>query len=214
MSKIKLVIAAFAAVLAVGAVASTTAFAATEGWMVNGTMLSGSKKLMTTGKVTSPGKLASASVEVECTGSEIGGVAPEIVAPNKGGASSVVFKECGTVGASSAVCTLNTKTLSTVPVLLTELTLDGTLAVKGAVVPETKSEFAKLTFTGGECAVAGTQPVTGKVLILAHLGQDEMTWQPVLLFSDTGALKLGSGAATLTGAGELATENLEPWSFL
>jgi len=214
MSRIKLVIAAFAAVLAVGAVASTTAFAATEGWMVNGTMLSGSKKLMTTGKVTQAGLLKGSGVEVECQGSEIGGVNPEIVAPNKGGASSVTFNGCLTVRESAKTCTLNTKTVSTVPVLLTELTLDGTLAVKGAIVPETKTTFASLTFTGAECALLGTQPVTGKVLILASLGQDEMTWQPVLLFSDAGSLKLGSGGAELHGAGELATENLEPWSFL
>ena len=217
MSRVKLVIVAFAAVVAVSAVAAGTAFAATEGWMVNGTMLSGSKKLMTTGKVTSNGKLSAAGVEIECTSPEIEGNGPEITSPNKGGATSVIFKSCE-VTTGKPPCSLATKTIGTLPVLITEITLDGALAVKGKFVPEkgvgTKAVFATIKYEGASCALVGIQPVTGRVSFLASLGQDEMTWQPVLIFAAAGDLFEGSSEAKLHGEAELATENLEPWSFL
>lgn len=212
MSKTKLIVAVFAAVIAISAVASATASA---GWRVGGVLLAaGSKqKLMTSGIVEQPALLQGGGAEISCgrVGQEdITGVAPEIEGTNKGSATSVTFHEC--VG--SGVCPIAGNTITTVPVLITELTLDGTLAVKGAFVPETKTTFTTIKFEGAECALLGTQPVTGKASFLAFTGQDERTFQSVLLFSEAGKLKIGSSEAKLHGRGLLSTANLVPWSFI
>ncbi len=212
MSKTKLIVAVFAAMVAISAVTSATAFA---GWKVGGTELAaGAKqKLMTSGIVEQPAILEGIGFKITCgrTGKEdITGVAPEIEGTNKGGATSVTFHEC----AGEEPCAIGSNTITTVPVLLTELTLDGTLAVKGAFVPETKTTFTTIKFEGAECALTGTQPVTGKASFLAFTGQDERTFQSVLLFSETGKLKVGSSEAKLHGRGLLSTANLVPWSYV
>jgi hypothetical protein len=209
MSKTKLIMSAFVAVLAFSALASASASAATAGWMVNGKLLSGSAALATTAKVDEKAKLSAAGVEIECTGENLNGVAPQITSAASGSATSLIFTGCVS---KTATCTLGTTTIGTVPVIA-EATLDGALGVLATFSPKTKTTFTTIEYLGANCALEGIQPVTGKAVVLDPTGQDEATSQLIKVTSAS-TLKVGSSAATLTGSALLKLASGEPWSFL
>ncbi len=207
MSKIKLGIVAFAAVLVFSAVASSMASAATAGWMVNGALLSGSKPLATTAKVEQAGILEGANFKITCTGETLNGVSPTITSPAKGSATSLEFTGCS----GEEPCSIEGTTIKTVPISV-EATLDGALAAKATFTPQTKNTFATIHFIGPSCALLGVQPVTGTQEVLAPEGQDERTLQ--LIKAIGSSLKVGSSPATLLGSALLKLASGETWSFL
>jgi hypothetical protein len=212
MSKVKLITMACVAALALSAFASASASAATAGWMVKGTMLSGSKALATTAAVHEFGKLKAAGVTIECKGGTLNGIAPEIKSPNLGAAKSLEFTGCKSITAN---CEISPEKINTVP-LLAEATLEGALAVKVLFKPETKNTFTTVEYTGALCALQGVQPVTGKATVSAPTGQDERTLQQLNanVTETSGELKVGSSPAELKGVALLRLASGEPWSFL
>lgn len=185
---------------------------AAAGWMVNGTNLTGTKALATTAAVDKVSTLTAGGVTVTCSGSTLNSVSPVINgATEMGNASSLEFTSC----AGNTVCLLGGSTIKTLPVLL-DLTLDGALAVKGRFLATNSSKLlATLKFEGVECALAGTQGVTGSATVLAPTGQDERTLQQLNATSEeSGSLKLGPSAATLTGSILVRLASGEPFSFL
>lgn len=209
MPRTKLALATCLPLLALGALASA-ASAATAGWMVNGSLLSGTKAVGTA-SISSAWQLEVAGIIVSCNGSTIDNVHPELVAPNQAKAISFQFTECAV---NSGSCFI-TKTLGIVPTI-TESTLDGALGIKETIKPQTKTLFATIKFEGAECLLAGTDPVTGKISVLDPSGQDEKTMQE---FTSTttaasGELRVGSSGASVKGTALTKLASGEQWSFL
>ena len=150
MSRMKLVMSACLAVLAFSALVSSAASAATAGWMVKGTLLSGTKALATTAAVDKEGILSGASLTIKCTGSTLDGTAPTITSPAMGLVGSLTFLGCK----ATAPCKLTTTSLSTVP-LLTETTLEGTAATVTKFKPESGTIFSTFAVEGETCAAEG-----------------------------------------------------------
>jgi hypothetical protein len=208
MSKAKIVLTALAAALALSALVATAASAATAGWMVNNEQLSGSAAFAATAKVT-PGKLTAANgLIVNCKGTSIEG-SGEITSPTKA-SGQLTFQECKSENEN---CTLASPKIGTLPLLLTEITLDGTLAVRGHIEGETKA-FATFKYEGASCALAGVNAVKGKVEFLAPEGQDERTFQEVLITALPGELQVGSSEAKLHFTTLLSLKSGQSWSFL
>jgi hypothetical protein len=212
MSKAKLVITTCIVTFAFSAVVSASSSAVTAGWMVNGTMLIGSKAVATTAAVDEFIKIKAAGVTIECKGSTINGVAPELKSPNRGGAASLEFTACKSITAN---CEISSEKISTRTILL-EATLEGALAIKVSLVPETKNGFATIEYDGALCALQGVQPLSGKWTMLAPTGQDERTLQLLNLVTTeaSGELKVGSSAAELKGSALWRLASGESWSFL
>jgi hypothetical protein len=211
MSKVARLIVACAGVLALSALASASASATTVGWMVSGSMLSGSAALATTGEVEEEGVLQGGGVTITCDGAIASSVAPEIKAPNKGAASSLEFTGC----TAAEPCSLAGTTIKTLPIL-EEATLEGVLAVVGTLKPETGTIFTTVKFTGSECALSGTQPLKGTAKVLEPTGQDERTIQEghAITSAASDELLIGNGAVSVTGTARLRRGNGQPWSFL
>jgi hypothetical protein len=210
MSKIRAVVWVFLVGFVVCAVASASATAATAGWMVNGTLLSGSAALATSAPSDETAVLNGGGLNIECSGPG-DQTKPEIKSPNKGSAASVIFTGCMTKDANCSV----PASIGTVPVL-GEATLEGALAVQVKFKPETGTIFATLKFSGEICSVAGIKPVTGKVTASRPTGQDERTVQEMVVNTTEGAgeLFIASSAASLKGAALAKLQNGLPWSFL
>jgi hypothetical protein len=207
MSK-KLITTVCVGVLALSAL--TLASSASAQWMVAGTTLVGNEALANTAQVHELGKLKAAGVTINCAGKNLTGVSPQIEAGDAGSASSLVFSEC----TANANCTV-TKTLGTLP-LMAVAKLEGTLAVNVSFLPKTGTIFTTIKFEGAECALLGTQPVTGKANVLAPTGQDERLLQLIeaKVTEATGELKVGSSAAELKGSALLRLVSDKTWSFL
>ncbi len=185
--------------------------ASTAGWMVNGSLLSGTKALASTAHVTSAFKLEvlPSSLIVECLGQEFNASKAEITSPNTGAAGSVTFKECQT----EPPCSLEASTLTTTPIVA-EATLEGVLEARAVIKPKTKNTFGTVAFEGATCALLGVQPVTGKVAVKLAEGQMEETSQEVVLHTTKGELKVGSDEVTAKGAYTRKLASALPWSFL
>jgi hypothetical protein len=176
--------------------------------------LNGTRALASTAAVDENGVLVAAGVTITCSGSALSGASPKInSATNMGDAESLTFNGCS----ANEHCAVPTS-ISTLPVLV-DLTLDGTLAVKGKFLPHgpganTKT-FATFAFEGALCALEGVQPVTGTQAFLALTGQDERTLQLITATRDVeGELKVGSSAGTLKGSILVRLASGEPFSFL
>jgi hypothetical protein len=220
MSKMKMIISTFIAVLALGALVSSTASAVTPGWLVNGTLLTGDQKaaLATTAAVDQNGVLRFKEIEIECKGSTLDGIDPLIEAlhNNLGSAQSLQFLDCEEIAGG---CKLENQpvTIGTVPVT-TEPTLEGALGVAATFRPISGTTFTTLKFAaGGTCTVAGEKlPVTGTAPATAPTGQDERTLQllSINVLSSTSNLKVGNSAASLEGSALLKLASSLPWSFM
>ena len=210
MKNTKIVVAMCAVALALSAAAATPASAATAGWMVNNTMLSGSKAVAKTAAVDASVEIGMMTITIRCSGSTYGSTAAEIVAPNKLAAKSLEFTNCDGI---EGACHLWSETVITNPIFV-EVTLDGPLATLATLKPQTKSVIATVEFTGESCAVKGQQPVTGSMLILGFTGQDERTIQEVRATASVGELKIGASAVTVGGLALTRLATGEPWSFL
>jgi hypothetical protein len=206
-----MVVTIFLAVLLCGGASASVTTAATAGWMVNGSLLSGTRALASTAQVTSAFQfeVAAASLIVECSGGELGSSKAEIMAPNMGSASSVTFKECSATSSCSV-----SPTLTTLPIVA-EATLEGALEAKAVIKPKTKTVFGTFKFEGATCALLGVQPVTGKAMVKLPDGQMEETAQEVVLHTGAGELKVGSDEIVAKkGAYIRKLASALPWSFL
>jgi hypothetical protein len=210
MPDIRLATMTFALALALACVLSLPAVAAAEaGWMVGGKQLTGSEKLATTAEV-SVATLQTANATIICDASTLEVSGGEIVAPSSA-KLSIEFKGCQS---TSATCELLSPTIGSEPLLGLELTLAGTLAVKAKLKPSTGTTIATLKFVGSECALAGTEPLTGSIGLLMPEGQMESTTQQIGLLGGAGQLKLGSEEARLNVCYTQTVSTDKPWRYL
>jgi hypothetical protein len=193
------------------ALAPAGASAATAGWKVNGSLLTTTARV-TTASVDQEYRLTAAGINIECQSSNVNNINAYLVPPNKLLASSIVLMECSVV--ESTACSI-TKSVGIVPTVA-EVTLDGLLAVKATIKPETKTLFATLRFEGETCALLGVQPITGQGSALGPTNQDERTVQQAnsTTTAASGELKVGSSAAAVTGIGLGRLASTLTWSFL
>jgi hypothetical protein len=189
---------------------STEASATTAGWMVNGTLLSGSAALATTAKTHEPWLLGSGSLNIQCSGN-VNAVKPEIKSAKKGAASSYIFTACSTTNGGCSVPT----SMSTGPVLA-EATLNGALGITLVARPETGTLFTTVPFTGEMCAIAGNKPITGKGTSIGLGGQDERVFALISLNipESAGELFMAGSAASVKGSSLVALQSGQTWSFL
>jgi hypothetical protein len=187
------------------------ASAATAGWMVNGTTLSGSKALATTAKAEEPTRISFAGLTITCSGVSVNSTAPEISSPNMSSATALEFTSCAVSGS----CTLPTSTFKTLPVL-TETTLEGSLATVATVRPKTGTVFATFELEGEACGFAGNLQLTGQYKSLAPAGQDENTLQLTKTITTEASKELfiGKTAVALLESDLLKLASGERWSFL
>jgi hypothetical protein len=216
MSKTKVIVAAFISVLALSALASSTASAATAGWLINGTLLTGTQTapLATTALVDEEGVLEFDNITIRCAAMNLIGTNPQLEAPNKGSATSLIFTECTATGENCKLSSALKGTIGTLPIT-TEATLDGLLAVQGVFKPKAGTTFTTLKFEGELCAETAKLPVKGDVPWLAPTGQDERTLQLLgVNLGKTGLLEVGNAPASLKGSILIQLASLLPWSFM
>jgi hypothetical protein len=184
------------------------AAAATEGWMVNGAMLSGSEGLATLAQATNLTITAANGLKLKCNAGTINVVHGEIKAPSGGGVESLAFHTCE---AENAECNLASSSIATVQTLF-ELTLDGSLAARGTISPESKV-IATFKYEGVNCAFSGVQALSGKLGLLMPEGRDERTVQNILV-DDEKKLTLAGGEGRLHVT--ISAKGIEnrPWSYL
>jgi hypothetical protein len=214
MSSIKVVFAGLVVALIVSAIASSPAVAAGEGWLIKGTLLVGSVALATTASVDEVSVLTFGTLTVKCSASALSGTGLQIESPNKSSATSLIFKECAVT--SSGECELESGTTITTLPIVTEVTLDGSLAARGVFKPKTVTTFATLKFRGTACPETGKIPIKGTAAWLAPAGRDERTLQ-LLSVNVTAAekeLEIGQTAASLKGSVLLKLASSLPWSFM
>ncbi len=212
MQNTKIVVVACAVALALGAAAADSASGATAGWMVGGSLLSGSKQLAPTASVQSSLRLNVAGITIECRTNTFKGNAAEIISPNVMKAHGIEFTECnGTKGE----CSLGSETVTTVPVLI-EVTLEGVLATIARLKPQTKTTIATASFIGEKCALLGVQNITGSVLVLSLTAQDERSTQQSTSITTevSGELKVGASVASVTTTATTSLASGQTWSFL
>lgn len=211
MSRLKSVMWASLAVLVLGALVSASASAATAGWMVNGTQLSGSQPLATSFSVDKEFALSGGGLTVKCTGSVVEAAGPAISSPAAGSASSIVFTGCK----ASAPCGLATASIATVPIS-TETTLEGASATVTTIKPSTGTILSTLSVTGEECAAAGNVVIDGRDKVLSPEGQDERTLQLINSITTEASKELlvGKSAASLSGSALLKLACAGTWSLL
>ncbi|HSZ12913.1 MAG TPA: hypothetical protein VK790_02640 [Solirubrobacteraceae bacterium] len=198
----------FAAVLALSALAAAVASAAEAGWMINKAQLSGSSALASTAKITPGNITVSSGLVIHCSGTALEG-SGEITSPTKS-SGQVTFQECKSENEN---CTLSSTRISTLPLLVTEITLEGTLAVRGRIEGENKA-FATFQYQGEKCALTGVNAVKGKLEFLLAQGQDEGTFQETLVTALPGELQVGSSEAKLHFTTLLSLKSGQSWSFL
>jgi hypothetical protein len=204
---------AVVATLVVGAFATASASATTAGWMLNGTLLSaeGLSSAALAPETINDERFefnGGGGLQLEC--SSLLGDGGEIKSPNTLRGAQVLFKGCKT---TTANCTVAESIATTA--LTVEVTLDGALAVKGDVKPQTGTVLATTKYSGEACAIAGTKLASGDVEILAAELQDERTDQRIsAVQSANGLFKFASNAASATGTDLVLLGNQRPWSFL
>jgi hypothetical protein len=198
MRKIKTTAMAFSAVCVLGAVVVCSASA---DWFTSDSELaSGSTAaLAQTAKVDEDYVLKFKGVTIKCASHGLNSVQPEIAAPNKLTASSLVFGECT---ASGENCTLSKTTIGTAPVTA-ELTEEDLLGDEAVFKPQTGTVFATIKLEGSLCPVAETLPIKGSVAADLPMGQSENTLQEIKTKASSGELKVGSSEAEFAGAAEL-----------
>ncbi len=183
---------------------------AEAGWLVLGSLLAGSAAISPSLITHLRGILKDNSVEIGCPTIALAGAT--ISDPDKILIKSLEFSECSVT--RPVVCTVPGAKIATVPIEGL-LTLDGPLAAKAKIKPETGNVLATFEFEGSGCAVAGQSvPVTGSALLLAPQGQDARLWQLLTLTVETESeLQIGAEESIILGNALVRLENDMPWSF-
>lgn len=181
-------------------------------WMVNGTNLApGETKALASGAPVDENALLKAGgVAISCTGKNLEFGSAQIEAGDTGSANTLVFTECS----ANAKCTVG-KTLATLP-LMNVASLGAAPADTISFLPKTKTIFAVIKMDGAECALLGTQAVTGKAKFSAPTGQTEKLLQQIQanVTEASSELKVGSSPAELKVAALVKLTSDLPWSFL
>jgi hypothetical protein len=214
MPRIKAVLAVVVVVIAIGAMSTSAAMAAGEGWLIKGTLLTGIAKFANTSFVDELDNFTFSGTEITCSSTTLEAVGPQIESPNMASATSLVFKGCAVT--SGGDCSLTSgPTIGTLPIL-TEVTLDGPLAVRGVIKAQKATTLATIQLEGANCAEEGKQVITGSVSWLAPAGRDERTLQ--LLGTNvseaSGELKVGGVHTELKGSFLSKLASSLSWSFM
>jgi hypothetical protein len=176
MSRTKLLIAVCFVVLGMTPLATSTASAGN--WEVNGTPLnSGSVALAPTALLLNAGELEIEStgeaIAVKCEAHELLFNEGLLTGPDGLSAKDLTFHGYKTTGPSAEYCTVQDLILTVAVKGLA--TLDGTLSTLIKIEPATKTVFATIKFSKvgeKECAIEGTDSVTGGFDLLIHEGRD------------------------------------------
>ncbi len=176
MSKVRLIVAAMTAIVALSAMVAGSASAAT-GIFINTKALKAGESAALTSKAVVDEKavlnVPGLSLKISCPG--LSGAGAKLVGTEKGEASTLTFEGCSEVAPAS--CKVEPATVPTEPV--TALLTTGTGTVDFATfTPQTANLFATVKFVG-TCAFAGEQPVNGKVKVKAATGQTEELAQAI-----------------------------------
>jgi hypothetical protein len=210
MPKIKMVVPTFIAVLALSAIGAAWASAATPGWMVNETLLTGSAALATSAASHETAVLNGAGLNLECGGS-LDLVNGKLISPNRDSANIVIILGCETKnGGCEVPSSISTNSI------LSEATLAGVLGLAVKLTPETGTLLVTVRYSGALCPVAGNKPVTGKVAATMPTGQRERTDQElnVNVTEGSGELFIASTAASLKASFAFLLQSHQTWSFL
>jgi hypothetical protein len=216
MFKVKIVIAAFTAGLALTAIVASTA-SATAGWLVNGTELTGTQSAnLSTLAVTDTAAILhipSLPLKITCAG-DLKGVNPKISAPNTWSVTSLTFTGCSVV--EPTTCKLES------PEIKTEvLNVTATLGPGESVLltfTTTAAHFAIFTLEGGSCSISGKKAVTGSVVLTAPTGQLQLLTQTLSGLGSseqgTNSLQTANDPSYIEGGKALLTlESDAKWSF-
>lgn len=214
MSRLKYLIAACGMLLVVVTSASSQAFAAEAGWMVNGTQLTGTVAVSTTAAVDQEFEATSGEVKVNCKPKLWGWINKILVAAKKAATAILAIDQCGGNTICQLAATMN-GIIQTLPVQI-DLTLDGVSGVKGRILATNTSQLlATIAFEGAECSFAGVNGISGTQGILMPTGQSERSSQLTQFVTETpGELKLAFSAMTLKGASLTRLASGASFSFL
>lgn len=216
MSKVKIIIAAFVAVLALTAVAAGSASA--HEWFVNGAALVGSQKLSTLATNDTPAVLnvPGLPLKITCTG-DLEGVGPKIEATSTGSATSLTFTGCAVTTPTS--CKLSSPEIKTEEVTAAVTLASGTAdhILFKATTAKHFTEFV-LESTSENCSISGKKAVTGTVVLNSAKGQIESSIQAL---EGLGSLEQGSDSLQTAndpayiegGKALLQLESGAKWSF-
>jgi hypothetical protein len=203
-------VAALVVMLALSGFVSA-ATAATAGWMVNGSLLTGTKALTTTAATDEEFALQVGSLfTIECQDASIKPTLPEITAPNRLVLKGYEMTQCSLANEEGACHLGGSKVV--VGSLLAEATLDGTLGVRAVFKPETGSALFSWEIVGVECIADGKDSLGGQATMLAPSGQDERTLQLLKWATTTGEIK--PEPTNVKGSELLRLASGEAWSFL
>jgi hypothetical protein len=204
MRKGRVILLSLVAMFAMSAVAATASASAAE-WRVGGSPLVGEKELTekTTTKENAVLTVAGVNVTVTCTG--LLAQKTDIVAKTTMTAKDLQFTGCKANNNCEVTTAITTKELAATVAAV------GTEETQITITPKTGTTFANIEFTGAKCGLLGTQPVKGKVIAKDPKGQTENKVQELVL--NTKELKVGTNAATMTGAATDTLVSGEAWSF-
>jgi hypothetical protein len=217
MFRMNAFVATVLAGLAFSVLGSSTASAVSPGWLVNGTLLTGTQTaaVATTAAIDTKVIFGYGGIAIRCSTSALQVIGPQIESGSKISAASVLFKECKATGENCSLSSAMGGTIGTLPIT-SEVTLDGALAVQGVAKPQAGGIFATLKFEGEVCAETAKVPIKGTVQWLAPTGQDGRVSQlaNVNISLSSGELEGGDQLAFLElgSLGKLASSL--SWSFM
>jgi hypothetical protein len=218
MSRVKVTAMALFAVIAMSAVAVSSASAE---WLVSGKALSGTAPLTTAAVVDAKTKLLVPSVEdltIECAGSTLDGVEPRIEGTDRGFASSLTFLACSTINPATN-CKIESQPvgISTNPILALAALKAGE-EDKVTFTPETGKVFASIAFsTTNTCAFNGVEGVKGSVTVGAPGGTLESETHSIVGLGsvENNSLEVANSKAYLIGGNALLKlASGSKWSFM
>lgn len=201
MPKTRVTAAILTTMIATVLLSCTGSAIAATGWVVNGTLLSGSAALATTSEVTENPKLTASGITIECAGKNLNWVSPQIESPSKNSADSLDFTACEVVGEEAGICTIGSTEIKTTPIV-GETTLQGMLGALITIGPKTKTTLATIKYSGSSCALQGLEAVTGKFMLELPTGQDASVGIGFSIAAGA-LLHVASSAAALVGKGVL-----------
>ncbi len=208
MDRARVLALSFFVAFAFSAIAAGSAQA---GWLVLGSLVFESEQVNMKTVVDKPFSLSWSTSKITCKKLQLS-ENTTIKEPDKFLSGGLEFAECTSLPAE---CVLQNGRISTLPIEGL-VTLDGALAVKAIVKPDTgKTIFATFFFEEEKgCAEEGKQAITGTATILAPTGQDERLLQLInALITTAGELKVGEAAATIEGSALVSLVSDMPWSF-
>jgi hypothetical protein len=216
MAAIKLTVAVLCALSVVAGLAAGSASAE---WFTGNTKLATGSKvaLNPVGVVEKPEVFAAPSLglKITCGAEVLTSEAPEIIGPNAFRAKRLSFEDCETTNPAKG-CELESQptTIASLPVKGTETKGAKEPEATLAVEPQSKKTFFEISFKEEDtCALAGAQPVMGKVTLAAPTGGEQLVEQYVEgMGTKSSGLTIGSTPVYLESGGiGFAVNGLEPF---